>query len=68
MTTPTQETPSEGEEYVIYRLRDGRANYVRRRKWDRWSEGTKRHVGAELVAEGLTEQQAYNYCRLTKEN
>ena len=66
MTTPTTETST--SEYVMYRLRDGRINYVPRVRWASWSESVKKGVGAELVAEGLTEQQAYDYCQLTKEN
>lgn len=54
-------------EYVMYRLRDGRINYVVRQRWDTFSDAAKRHFGAELLAEGLTEQQAHDYCRLIKE-
>ena len=54
-------------EYVMYRLRDGRINYVPRERWYGWSDNLKQHVGARLIAEGLTEQQAHDYCQMTKE-
>lgn len=63
--TATQETYK--PEYVIYRLRDGRVNYVPRGKWNAFNVTAKQYFGAELVAEGLTEQQAHDYCRLIKE-
>lgn len=55
-------------EYVIYRIRQhNELNYVPRVRWASWSESVKKGVGAELVAEGLTEEQAYQFVSLTKE-
>jgi hypothetical protein len=64
--TATQETYK--PEYVVYRVRrDSGLNYVARTRWASWSDATKENVGAELVAEGLTEEQAYQFVSLTKE-
>jgi hypothetical protein len=62
--TATQET----SEYVVYRVgKRERLNYVSRQRWDNWSDDTKAHGLTELVAEGLTEEQAYQFASLTKE-
>lgn len=55
-------------EFVVYRVGTRTTlNGVSRQRWDNWSDDTKKHGLAELVAEGLTREQAEQFVALTKE-
>jgi hypothetical protein len=45
------------DEWVVYRVR-GRVNAIPRVGWDSWKKMTGKDLSVELLAEGLTQQQA----------
>ena len=58
------------EEWVVYRLRDGRLNAVPRvnmENYQRLHEEVWNDIVDEVVAEGLTEAQAKQFRDLTRE-